>query len=288
MTESTALAAARTGGFAAVVSAANNAFVNAAKKEGVTDGFWLRMNGKTGAWLTNLPGVTELDAGTKLVFDIWHAEQIWQGFDSNNKLYNGPKVTLVSGADLPDPPPTPGVKWKKHIRVMVATPSDGKQMALTCKADNPYREIWKLVKRYGELLVRFPDAGSKTGYMRPIIEIDSKSYDMMAKVETVVTDKATGAKSIVEEEQKITNYREVFKVTDDANDWISEADMSQILEDANLAEEEAKLTPPVDKTVTIAAQEQQQSVQEIIPPAAKAGGAADFRRARAGQVGIRT
>lgn len=242
MTEQQALVeAARSGGLA-TISAKNNPFLKRTQQEGVTDGFWVRMNGKTGVWLTNLPNMAELAPNTELVFDVWNAEMIWQGFDKNSKLHNGPKVKIVTGDELPEPPPIPNVQWKKHIKINVALPDSGKQLTMICKADNPYREIWKLVKRYGELLTKYPDANSPTGYMMPVVAIDSKSYDMNAKEKKVQVNKETGKEEIVEVEQKITNYREVFDIVDDPKHWITVEEMNEI-KAANGVEDAAPAAP---------------------------------------------
>lgn len=307
MSDVTALTKAKEMGLQAF-TAVNNPFLADAKKEGVTDGFWLRMNGKTGVWLCNLPNQNEIEPGTELVFDIFHAEKLWQGFDTNNKLFNGPKVTILSGRELPDPPPTPNVTWKKHVRIMVATTDGGRQMSMICKADNPYREVLKLVKRYGELFTKFPDATSKSGFRSPVVKISSVSYDMTAKIKKVVPNKATGVDEMVEVEQKLTNFREVFTITDNLDDWITQAEMENILVAAGnapaeaaveqIAAEESKnaadyvdTTPKADKPATVTVAVESKVVEaEIIPPAAKAPTpeVSSFRRNRAGQTGIRT
>lgn len=306
MSTSQALAAAKAGGLAALTPT-NNAFTQYAKREGVTDGFWLRMNGKTGKWLCNLPNQDELPGGTELVFNIWNSEVIWQGFDKDNKLHTGPKVKILSGEALPAHPGTPGVTWKENIRVMVSTTDGGKQMALICKADNAYRPIKKLVKRYGELFTRMADAGSSTGYRMPVVKISSEAYDMKVKVPVKQVNPATGKEEFVEQEQKITNFREVFKISDDPQDWITEAEMNAIAEAAG---EEAAAAAAAETVV--AADGQKESVAAIAekdsPPwvddskgpveeaqvveataqAPAAGSDGGFRRLRAGQTGVRT
>lgn len=217
-----AVQAARSGGLAAFTGA-NNPFTKAAKKEGVSDGLYLRMNGKTGAWLTNAPGMTELEPETELVFDLYNCAQAWQGFDKDNKLHNGPSATIASGAELPDHPDTPGVKWGRIIKVMTAPTDGGKQMLLTCKANNQYREIWKLVKKYGELLTRYPDPTSPNGYMSPIVKLSSRSYEMPVKEEKVRTNPQTGAREIYIDETKVKNFSEILEIVD----WITTAEMEQ-------------------------------------------------------------
>lgn len=296
---STALEQARTGGLA-VFTEKSNPWLTDAKNEGVTDGFWLRMNGSTGIWLSNLPDHPELEQGTELVFDLYHAENIWQGFDPESKLHTGPKASIVSGLPLADPQPKPGVKWKKQVRVMVATTDGGQQLMLTCKGDNPYREIRKLVKRFGQLVSHHPDPGSKTGYKLPIVKIESESYEMMATERKAVIDEETGKEVIRDVKTKVFPFREKFTITDDDKDWISQAQMEEILGAADV--ENAGEPAPVDKQIAAKTKDEETPWAdadadavpdkaalrgEVIPPT-KPTGESSFRRHRAGQTGVRS
>lgn len=303
MTDANALTKAKEMGLVAF-TASNNPFTQDAQKEGVTDGFWLRMNGQTGVWLCNLPNQPELEAGTELVMDIFRAEKVWLGFDNKNKLYTGPKVSVLSGRELPDPPPTPNVEWTLHRRIPVATTDGGRQLLMTCKANNPYREVLKLSKRYGELFMKFVDPTGKPvapfphAYKLPVVKIASVSYDMIGKVKKVVPNKETGVDEVIEVDQALKPWREVFTITDDEKDWISQQEMNEILAaaGADVPAQTAQEPTPVesknaaDYVDTTPKAETKVVEAEIIPPAAKAasGEVSSFRRNRAGQAGVRT
>lgn len=222
---STALTQAAAGGLAAFAGP-NNPFLVAANKVGVTDGGFLRINGKTGEYITG--DQKTLQPGTELVFLMQGCKLAWQAFDSDNKLHKGPEVSIISGQALPPHQAVPGVpdtKWMQVIKVLVAPTDTGKQMTLTCKANNQYREIWRLVKSYGEQVGRFPDG--EGGYRSPIVEINARGYDMKVKEKKVHPT----TNEIFEEEMTIKNYSEVFKIVG----WITDAEMAQIKADADAA-----------------------------------------------------
>lgn len=307
MSDATALTKAREMGLAAY-TAASNPFTQDAQKEGVTDGFWLRMNGQTGVWLCNLPQQPELAPGTELVMDIFRSEKVWLGFDNKNKLFTGPKVSVISGQNLPEPPPTANVEWTKHYRIPVATTDGGRQLLMTCKANNPYREVLKLVKRYGELFMKFVDPTGKPvppfphAYKLPVVKIGSVSYDMVGKVKKVVPNKDTGVDEVVEVDQALKPWREVFTITDDDKDWISQKEMNEILAEAAPVPAAAGASAEAESPQIAASQNAADYVDttpkpetkaieaEIIPPGVKAPTAevSSFRRNRAGQTGVRT
>lgn len=230
--QATALATARSGGLVALTGA-NNPFLKLARDEGVTDGLYLRLNGKTGKFVSNYPGIAEFAPGTEFVFNLYEAIMLWTGFDKDNKPYNGPQVAIKTGQPLPDHPEIEGVKWIRQLRVMVAGTDGGKPMALTSKADNPFRASLKLVKKFGEEVAKYPDPSSPNGYMMPIVKIESSERDTKKKEEVVRVNPKTGAKEIVEEENKINFFVEDFAITD----WITQAEMDQIKADAGDAED---------------------------------------------------
>lgn len=276
-TPSTALAQAKTGGLAAF-TATSNPFLKATDKVGVSDGLFLRLNGKTGKFVSNYPDMSEFEPGTELVFDLYNATLLWQGFDNDNKPFNGPAVTLISGADLPPHQELTGVKWTKQMRVMVALTDGGKQMSFTAKADTPFRSIWRLVKKYGEQLTRFPDPSSKTGYMSPVVRIDSEEKKTKKMEEKVRMNPQTGQREIYEEEVAVQYFVDKFEVTG----WITQKEMEEVLESQAAAVADAG---PADVAAQVSApaadQAAPQGTVEIIPPAAGAQGG--FRRNRVGQ-----
>jgi hypothetical protein len=217
----TALARASAGGLAAFASGVNP-FLARPKEEGVTEGAFLRMNGKTGEYIGS--NDTKLDHGTQLAFDLWNSVEAWQGFDSDNKLHRGPEAKFRDGVPLAEPDRSnPKIKWAKVFKIQVRTLDGSPALTYTAKADKPTREIWKLIKRYGEQMGRQVDEAGK--YMIPVIEIGARSYEFMAKEKKVVKNPQTGVEEIVEVEQKIKNFSEQFPIVG----WVTEAEMDQIV-----------------------------------------------------------
>lgn len=225
---STALARAQSGGLTTFAQGANP-FINRPKEEGVSDGAYLRMNGKTGEFVG--ANDVKVDPNTQLVFDLLNCIEAWQGFDNDSKLVKGPEVSFKEGKKLKDPEQIPGVKWTKIFRIQVRMLDGSPALTYTAKADKPTREIWKLIRRYGEQMSRNRD---ETGaYMLPIVEISSRPYEFKAKEKKVVKNPVTGVEEIVEVEQPAKVFFESFPIVG----WISQREIDEIVEAAAEAAE---------------------------------------------------
>lgn len=263
-TASTALAAAAQGGLAAYTTS-DNPFTRRAREEGVQDGIFLRLNGKTGEFITN--NGDKFAPGTVMAFLLWEARLAWQGFDraNNNKPVKGPSVPLLSGAPLPAPDTAanPDVKWNKVILTLVRTLDGGPQMLLTSKADTSFREIWRLVKTYGEHMGRHVD--DKGCNKIPLVEINVNSKEIEVEDENAPL-LSTGKKPKI----KTTVHFESYKIVE----WATHDELAAIA--AESAQEAA------------AAEQQQQSEPEkVIPPpppstSPPANGASRFQLGRIG------
>lgn len=230
---SNALTTAKQGGLTAF-SAQNNPFLTATKNEGVDDGLYTRLNGKTGKWDTNYPGLDEFPAGTELIFDLWNADLAYIAFDASNKPQRSKKVSVKSGAAMPAPPFIPGIdpdKWKKQMIITVAAPDTGKTIVLSGKADLPYRNVWKLMQKFGELVFTQPDPGSATGYMKPVVRIGMLEKNENKPAKKVVTNKETGVEEVV----SVMEPRQYFLETYEIIGWISEKEMNEIMAENGIA-----------------------------------------------------
>lgn len=228
---STALAAAAAGGLAAFATA-NNPFTDRARQEGVQDGVWLRLNGKTGEFIVTGGEGGTLAPKTQLAMMLMHAKLVWQGFDraNNNKPVRGPAVSLLSMQPLPEPDRSnTDISWNRTMQVIVKPLDGGPQMVLTSKAEAGYREIWRLIKSYGAKMGMNIDAA--TGKNKtPIVEIGVRPLEMDVADENS-PPLSNGKQPMI----KTTVYFEEYKIID----WASEAELAAI--DAEAAGEEAPL-----------------------------------------------
>lgn len=269
---STALAAAASGGLAAYTTN-DNPFTRRAREEGVQDGIFLRLNGKTGEFITN--NGDKIQPGTAMAFLLWDAKLAWQGFDraDNNKPVKGPAVSLLSGAALPEPDRAryPDVKWNKVIMTLVRTLDGGPQMLLTSKADSSFREIWRLVKTYGEHMGRHLD--DKGQNKVPIVEIDVNSKEIEVEDETGPV-LSTGKRAKI----KIMVHFESYKIVE----WASLDELTAIAAEsaAEAAQAEAQTAPQPQVTAQPQAQTQPQQTAAAQPAAT--GGARKFQLGRIG------
>lgn len=301
MSTSVALAAAKSGGLAAFSEGLKN-LQNTVKAEGVDDGLFARMNGKSGIWETNYPGTTSFPNGSEFVFNMFGATVVHMGFDDNKKVYFSPKqpVAVSSGQNLPDPENIPAVtRWTKMMRVNVAPGDTGKQIMLSGKADKPFRNIWKLLQQYGQQAVMNPDPGSSTGYKMPIVKIGSKELEAKIPEKKVVVNQQTGKEEVVSVITNVQYFVETYEITS----WITEAEMQEIME-ANGVEAAAAAAGPAavdtvikaDVHAEVKGQVEEAQVIEVIPPTkanpppgvAPSGAGGSFQRMRAGQTGVRT
>lgn len=242
---STALATAATGGLA-VYTTADNPFTRRAREVGVQDGVYLRLNGKTGEFITS--NGDKIVPGTAMAFLLWDSKLAWQGFDrgDNNKPVKGPAVSLLSGERLPDPDKAahPDVKWNKVVLTLVRTLDGGPQMLLTSKADNSFREIWRLVKTYGEHMGRHLD--DKGQNKVPIVEIGVNSREIEVEDETAPL-LSTGKRPKI----KTTVHFESYKIVE----WATLEELATVAAEA--AEEAAKAEAASPPQAQIATQPQQ-------------------------------
>lgn len=247
-TPSQALTAAASGGLAAFATAANP-FTNRAREIGVQDGAYLRLNGKTGEFVTSSGDA--LAYGTQLAFMLMHAKLAWQGFDKadNDKLVKGPAVSLLSMQPLPEPDrkANPDVKWQQVMQVLVRTLDGEPQMLLTAKAEKPTREIWRLVKAYGAKMGQNIDETGKNKI--PIVAISARPHEMTVDDETAPL-LSTGKRPKI----KITVYFEKYEIVD----WASEAELAEMVAEAEEAAGGASTEQP--------AQQAQAPAQPSLPP----------------------
>lgn len=288
MTQSTALTAARAGGLAVFANGVNP-FLSRPKEEGVNEGAFLRMDGRTGEYKGS--NDIKIDHGTQMVFDLFNAIEAWQGFDKQSKLVKGPEAKFKDGLPCGMPDETlEGVKWQKIFRFQVRTLDGSPPMTYTAKADKPTREIWKLIKRYGEQMSRNVDAEGK--FMLPLIEIGASPFSFDTKEKKVVPNKKTGQDEIVEEDVKVTVYFEKFPIIG----WISEAEIDEMTAAAAEADVDAVVGEVVQESAPapqqVAAPAPAPAPAEIVVPAAElkpapaaakpVGAAARFSQNRAG------
>lgn len=300
MSTANALATAKSGGLAAFSDGLKN-IQNTVKAEGVDDGLFARMNGKTGIWETNYPGTTTFPNGSEFVFNMYLASVIHMGFDDNKKVYFSPKkpVGVASGQVLPDPEPlppgSPPVRWTKSMRVMIAPGDTGKQIVLSAKADRPFRSIWKLMQQYGQLAVTQPDPGSSTGYKMPIVAIGSEEKFSKVPEKKVVVNQTTGKEEVVSVMVNAQYFVDTYKIVG----WITEAEMTEIMEANGITATSAEEPAAVDTVikadahaeVKAQAQVEVEEAEIILPPKTQAvpgGAGGSFQRHRAGATGIRT
>lgn len=259
---SKALAAAAAGGLPAFTSS-DNPFSDTARREGVQDGLYLRMDGNNGEFKV-FPTGDKLEHGTPLAFHFWYAKLGWQGFDraNNNKGVKGPSVDIRSGAALPPAPDdNPDIQWQKIVLVPVRALDGSPQMLLSSKADKPTREILKLMKNYGSLMGRHRD--EKGINMIPIVEIGARSFQMEVEDETKPR-LSTGKFPKV----KVTKYSESYKIVE----WLSEAQLREI-EDAGVVEAEAgEAQAAAGEAQAAAAVEEAQVIEHTPPQAQKPAG----------------
>lgn len=299
--QSTALTVAQQGGLAAFANGGVNAFKAFADREQVSDGQFLRMNGNTGEYLDG--GGAALEPGTRMVFNIWEAVYTWQGFDGNNRPYRGPTVKINSGARLDDPVDPPGkekqIRWTKMITVPVAFEDGSEEFIFSAKADFPSRPMMKIIKKYGDLGMRYPDPKHPSGARSPIVTLNSVGRD--------VEFEERGIK------QKSFKYKEVLEIVG----WMSVDEMNAAKNGEALPAPQAapaQLAAPAPAPVaqaapapapapapvaTVQAAPQQATVQQVapaqvqvIPPAPQAAPAgapaAPGSRFRSGRVPPRT
>lgn len=272
------VAAAAAGGLGAAASGklavykdGNNPFTQQARAEGVSDGVYVRFNGNSGEYIVTGSNDITLRHGDQLAFLMYHIKLAWLGFNSDNKPFRGPEVSLVTGAALPDPDPADfpdDIRWNKVALVTVRLLDGSPQMILSAKAEKPTRPIWRLIKEFGEKMGKNVDP--VTGQNKiPIVEIGGRSFQI--DVEEEVNGKKV--------KMKATKWGDTYKIVD----WATEAEMAEAIE-ANAVEADAR------QDAADEAQQAQQE-QEIIPPppvkpAAKPA-APDANRFRAGRAGQR-
>lgn len=230
----------------ATFDAGSNPFLNRAKAENVTDGTYLRFNGNEGRYISN---DTEVEVDSELICDLYNCRLGWQGFDNDNKPYRGDEVSLISGAELPEPDRTnEDVRWSKVVKFAVMT-VDGKDLLYTSKADKPTREVWKLIKKYGAEMMRNVDEHNR--YKVPVVKFSARSFQINVDVEE------NGKTRKV----KTTKYAEAFTIVG----WLSQDEV------AALVIGEAPAEP-----------DEAQGTQEIIPPAPKPAAMPEQKKPTAG------
>lgn len=227
---SKALTAAAAGGLTAFDSA-DNPFSRAARQEGVQEGIYLRMNGKSGEFNV-YPSNDKIEHGTPMAFLLMECQLAWQGFDraNNNKMVKGPSVPIVTGKALPaHPDDNPDVQWSKVVRVLVRMLDGSPQMTLTAKADKPTREIWKLIASYGSLMGRNRDEKGRNKI--PIVEVGARSFQMDVPDEGKPL-LSNGKPPMI----KATLWAEQYKIVE----WLTLDQLAEIEAESAAAAEEAE------------------------------------------------
>lgn len=206
---------------ALAVTSKNNAFTQAAKREGVSDGVFVRFNGNSGEFLVTGADDISLEHGMQLAFLMSEVRIGWLGFDENNRPYRGPEARVADGSHLPaledfeNRPEFLGksLRWNKVITVPVRLiDGSGPQMVLSTKGDKPTRPGWRLINSYGQLMARHIDDEGKNKI--PVVEIGGRSFQID------VEEEQNGRKV----KMKATKWGDTYAI----KDWISEAELAAI------------------------------------------------------------
>lgn len=161
------------------VLANGNALLDAANKEGVSNGALLRHSGITGQWMFKGQPV---DVGATFIFDVWKVRAQWMAWKANKPIEQH-NATITNGehlpelVDLPDhwggnPQNSDG--WVKNLVFDIVDADTGEVGECSLKGDQPWRPAWKLVKEFGEKVkVHLDDQGAP---MLAIVEIGDSTF----------------------------------------------------------------------------------------------------------------
>lgn len=225
---------------AMIISDNNNAFTQHANAAGVSDGVYGRFNGNNGDFIVQGADGLSIEPENVLAFNIFHAKQLWLGFTEDNKPVRGPEVMMATGKRLPDWKDDPelaareDVRWTQMIVLPVRHLDGSPQIMLSCKADNQYRGIWKLIKAYGASVAKHKDEKGQNKI--PLVQVGHRPFP--------VTVEENGRKV------KVTKFADEYKIVD----WMSSADLEASISEGVAADEtEVAADAPVAVSAPVAA-----------------------------------